>query len=188
MTTFVARARIAIGALLLLAIIGIDPAFAQGLAPDGAPNPTASAVNEQTLLQQAPSIQGRIDIPDTKSSVLIQPVGRKWDYFHEVTLHWTGAVVILGMIAVLAIAYLIMGPVRISAGRSGRKVRRFSAFERFAHWLTAGSFVVLGLTGLNITFGKKLLLPLIGPDAFSSMGERARYPRFHRHRREPVGF
>ena len=174
MTTFVARARIAIGALLLLAIIGIDPAFAQELAPDSAPNPTASAVNERTLLQQAPSIQGRIDIPDTKSSVLIQPVGRKWDYFHEVTLHWTGAVVILGMIAFLAIAYLIMGPLRISAGRSGRKVRRFSAFERFAHWLTAGSFVVLGLTGLNITFGKKLLLPLIGPDAFSSMSQAAK--------------
>ena len=174
MTTFVARVRIAIGALLLLAIVGIDPAFAQELGPDGAPNPTASAVNERTLLQQAPSIQGRIDIPDTKSSVLIQPVGRKWDYFHEVTLHWTGAVVILGMIAFLAIAYLIMGRLRISAGRSGRKVRRFSAFERFAHWLTAGSFVVLGLTGLNITFGKKLLLPLIGPDAFSSMSQAAK--------------
>jgi formate dehydrogenase subunit gamma len=173
-TTFVARVRVAMGALLLLPIIGIDPALAQERGPDGAPNPTASVVNEQTLLQQAPRIQGRIDIPDTKSSVLIQPVGRLWDHFHEVTLHWTGAVVILGMIALLAIAYLIMGPLRISAGRSGRKVRRYSAFERFAHWLNAGSFVVLGLTGLNITFGKQLLLPLIGPDAFSSISQAAK--------------
>ena len=37
------------------------------------------------------------------------------------------------------------------------------------------SFVVLGLTGLNITFGKILLLPLIGPDAFSSVSQMAKY-------------
>ena len=52
---------------------------------------------------------------------------------------------------------------------------RFNAFERFAHWLTAVSFVVLGLTGLNITFGKALLLPLIGPDAFSDLSQAAKY-------------
>ena len=55
--------------------------------------------------------------------------------------------------------------IRISGGRSGKKVKRFSAFERFSHWLTAVSFVVLALTGLNITFGKLLLLPLIGHEA-----------------------
>jgi formate dehydrogenase subunit gamma len=37
------------------------------------------------------------------------------------------------------------------------------------------SFVVLALTGLNITFGKILLLPVIGPDAFSSVSEAAKY-------------
>ena len=174
-STFLACIRLAIGALTLLATIGAVPAVAQQLGPDGAPNPTASVVNEQTLLQQAPRIEGRIDIPDPKASVLIQPVGRTWDYFHEVTLRWVGAVVILGMMAVLAIGYLAIGRLRISTGRSGRKVHRFSAFERFSHWLTAVSFVVLGLTGLNITFGKVLLLPLIGAEAFSSFSQAAKY-------------
>ena len=41
--------------------------------------------------------------------MLIQPAGRTWDYFHEVLLHWGGAIVILGTIALLALAYLIMG-------------------------------------------------------------------------------
>jgi hypothetical protein len=82
--------------------------------------------------------------------------------------------VIIGTLAALAAAYLLLGPLRISAGRSGRKVPRFKAVERFAHWLTAGSFVVLGLTGLNITFGKHLLLPLIGYDAFSVVSEAAK--------------
>ena len=60
-------------------------------------------------------------------------------------------------------------------GPSGRKIVRFKAFERFSHWLTAVSFVILGLTGLNITFGKILLLPVIGPDAFSSVSQTAKY-------------
>jgi formate dehydrogenase subunit gamma len=54
-------------------------------------------------------------------------------------------------------------------------VHRFSPFERFMHWTTAVSFVILGLTGLNITFGKRLLLPLMGPDLFSRFAEAAKY-------------
>jgi formate dehydrogenase subunit gamma len=127
------------------------------------------------LLKQVPRIEGRIDIPDTKAAVLIQPAGRTWDYFHEVLLHRGGAIVILGMIVILALAYLVIGRLRISGGRSGQKIVRFRAFERFSHWLTAASFVVLGLTGLNITFGKILLLPVIGPDAFSRVAEAAKY-------------
>jgi formate dehydrogenase subunit gamma len=122
-----------------------------------------------------PRVEGRIDIPDTKASVLIQPAGRTWDYFHEVLLHWGGAIVLVGTIALLGLAYLIIGRIKIAAGRSGRKILRFKAFERFSHWLTAASFVLLGLTGLNITFGKILLLPVVGPDTFSDISEAAKY-------------
>jgi formate dehydrogenase subunit gamma len=162
-------------ALALLAIAATCPTFAQKLGPDGAPNPTASVTPERALLKQVPRVEGRIDIPDTKAGVLIQPAGRTWDYFHQVLLRWSGAIVILGMIVILGAAYLIIGRIPISGGRSGRKILRFKAIERFAHWLTAASFVVLGLTGLNITFGKVLLLPVIGPDAFSSVSQAAKY-------------
>jgi formate dehydrogenase subunit gamma len=173
--TFPARIRLVSCVMLLLAFVASAPGIAQKLGPDGAPNPTASVTSERELLRQFPRAEGRIDIPDTKASVLIQPAGRTWDYFHEVLLHWGGAIVILGTIAVLGAAYLIMGRLRITAGRSGRKIVRFKAFERFSHWLTAVSFVILGLTGLNITFGKILLLPVIGPDAFSSVSQAAKY-------------
>src|SRR5262249_31436032 len=69
----------------------------------------------------------------------------------------------------------LVGPLRIPGGRSGKRVRRFTSYERFCHWLTATSFVVLALTGLNITFGKLVLLPVIGPDAFSSFAQYAKY-------------
>jgi formate dehydrogenase subunit gamma len=174
MTPF-ARTRLLFVAVALLTIAAAVPAQAQKLGPDGAPNPTASVVDERTLLKQFPRVEGRIDIPDAKAAVLIQPAGRMWDYFHEVLLHWGGAIVILGTIVLLGLAYAIVGRVRIAAGRSGRKILRFKAFERFSHWLTAVSFVILGLTGLNITFGKIVLLPLIGPDAFSSLSQAAKY-------------
>ena len=173
--TFLARLRLLVVAAALVSATPLVPALAQKLGPDGAPNPTASVTNEQTLLKQVPRVEGRIDIPDTKASVLIQPAGRSWEYFHEVLLHWGGAIVLLGTILLLGIAYLIIGRVRIAAGRSGQKVLRFKAFERFSHWLTAVSFVVLGLTGLNITFGKIVLLPLIGSDAFSEVSQLAKY-------------
>src|SRR5712672_1171218 len=166
---------IIIVASAILTIIAVKPVLAQQLGPDGAPNPTASVASEQQLLQQSPRIEGQIDQPNGRERVLMQPAGRQWDYFHEVILHWLGAIVILGMVVALGAAYLIIGPLRISAGRSGRKVRRFNSLERFSHWLTAVSFVVLGLTGLNITFGKLVLLPLIGPEAFSSLSQAAKY-------------
>jgi formate dehydrogenase subunit gamma len=170
-----ARAGHAVVLLVFLTMLAALPTGAQQPNPNAPVDPDASAVKEQTLLQHEPRIQGRIDIPDKRASVLIQPAGRKWDYFHEVILHWLGAIVILGMLALLALAYLVMGRLRISSGRSGKKVVRFTAFERFSHWLTAVSFVLLGLTGLNITFGKLVLLPVIGPEAFSAFAQNAKY-------------
>jgi formate dehydrogenase subunit gamma len=176
MTMPLARIGLVVGVVAILMVVALaTPSTAQQLNPDGSPNPTASGVDEQTLLRQVPRIEGRIDIPDQRESVLIQPAGRTWDYFHEVILHWFGTIVILGMIVVLAIAYFVLGRMRISAGRAGIKVPRFTGFERFSHWLTAVSFVVLGLTGLNITFGKILLLPLVGPDNFSDLSQAAKY-------------
>jgi formate dehydrogenase subunit gamma len=173
--TLPVRMHLLILTVAFLSIAAAIPAHGQKLNPDGAPNPTASVVDEQTLLKQAPRIEGRIDIPDQKAAVLEQPAGRTWDFFHEVLLHWGGSIVILGTVVLLGAAYLIIGRVPIAAGRSGQKILRFKAFERFSHWLTAVSFVILGLTGLNITFGKIVLLPLVGPEIFSDISEAAKY-------------
>jgi formate dehydrogenase subunit gamma len=176
MTERFSRMRHAIFLVGLLASLAVAlPAAARQSNPNVPVDPDASVVKQETLLREAPRIEGRIDQPDQKARVLEQPAGRQWDHFHEVILHWLGAIVILGMIALLALAYLVMGRIRMSAGRSGRKIVRFTGFERFSHWLTAVSFVLLALTGLNITFGKFLLLPAIGPEAFSTFAQAAKY-------------
>jgi formate dehydrogenase subunit gamma len=164
--------------LLLVAVALL--VFAAAAAPLAAQqlnsvDPNAAAVNEQKLLQQLDRIQGLGTIPDTKSYVIEQPMGRAWREFHEVWLHWIGAISVLGMLAALTIFYLWRGMVRIESGRSGVKVVRFSAFERFVHWMTAVCFIVLALSGLNITFGKDVLLPLIGANAFSSWSLADKY-------------
>src|ERR1700693_5622118 len=148
--TFLARIRLVTFVMFLLGSMMAASAIAQKIGPDGAPDPTASLTSQRDLLKQVPRVEGRIDIPDTKAAVLIQPAGRTWDYFHEVLLHLGGAIVIVGTVVLLGLAYLIMGRIRISAGRSGIKILRFKAFERFSHWLSVGSFVILGVTGLNM--------------------------------------
>jgi formate dehydrogenase subunit gamma len=176
MTMSLACCRCLVAAMAILMVIAAAmPSAAQQRNPDGSPNPTSSVVDEQMLLRQFPRIEGRIDIPDQRAGVLIQPAGRVWEHFHQVILLWFGVIVIVGMIAVLAIAYLLIGPIRMSAGRSGIRILRFSGFERFAHWLNAASFVILALTGLNVTFGKSVLLPVIGPDNFSTLSQAAKY-------------
>jgi formate dehydrogenase subunit gamma len=162
--------RLAVGACAFLLVVAASaPCNAQQV------NPTASSVKEQQLLEELNRIQGRVSIPDRRSGVLEQPAGRDWREFRNVTLRWIGGIAILGVIAVLVIFYLTRGMVRLEGGRSGRTIVRFTAFERFVHWMTATCFIVLAISGLNITFGRPLLLPLIGFEAFSEWSQWAKY-------------
>jgi formate dehydrogenase subunit gamma len=150
-------------------------ALPAGAQQPGAVNPQANSVNEQQLLDQLNRIEGRGTLPDTRSYVIEQPAGRQWRIFHQVYLHWIGGVAICAIFILLATFYLWRGPLRFEGGRSGRKMLRFTVFERFVHWMTAVCFVILAISGLNITFGKELVLPLVGPAAFSQWSQAAKY-------------
>ncbi len=186
MTKFLSRIRFAAGAsallrsvllfgFLLACVVPAPPASAQQRRADTLVNPTASSVKEQELLREMRIISGRGSIPDVKSYNIEQPAGREWRQFHEITLHWLGAIAILGMPALLVLFYLIRGMVRLESGRSWRTIVRFNMFERLVHWMTATCFVVLALSGLNITFGKDLIMPLVGEEAFATWSQWAKY-------------
>ena len=168
-----ARSILPVLAAVVLAIgLSIAPGQAQNKTDV---NPTAQAVKEQQLLQELNRIQGRVTIPDGKASVLQQPQGRAYQTFHERALPWIGGIAVLGMLVLLAVFFLIRGRIRTRAPESGVKIRRFNALERFTHWLTATAFIVLAVTGLNYVFGKRIVMPLIGPEAFSSWSQWAKY-------------
>ena len=173
MTTLVARFRIVVGAFALLAlVIGAQSVSAQ---QPTTVNPEASSVREEQLFNKLDRISGRCTLPDQKACTIEQPAGRDWRHFHQVTLRWIGGIAILGILAVLIVFYLWRGMVRIESGRAGRNIVRFNAFERFVHWLTATCFIILAVSGLNITFGRPLLLPLMSPEAFAAWSEWAKY-------------
>ncbi|WP_288588370.1 formate dehydrogenase subunit gamma [uncultured Methylobacterium sp.] len=167
-------------ALLAATLALAAPALAQVRAPDGAPNPTASSVNEEMLFKQDPKIHGRISIPNATAANLIQPQGREWRAFRESWMPWIGALAVLGMIAALGLFYFTRGRIRLEhSEESGKKILRFNGFERFSHWMTASCFIVLSLSGLNYIFGKRLLMPLIGPEAFATLAQYGKYAHIY---------
>ncbi|QBF32400.1 formate dehydrogenase subunit gamma [Thalassococcus sp. S3] len=101
------------------------------------------------------------------SAVLIQDRGMWWLEFRQGPLSTYGAWLLGGTLVALALFYLIRGKIRIDGPKTGRKILRFNSFERFGHWLFAGSFLILGLTGLISLFGRTVLIPLFGHEAFS---------------------
>ena len=163
---------IAGAALLFLVLVVAAPLSAQ---QPSSVNPTAQSVKEEQLFRELQRLEGRISIPDRKLGILEQPAGRDWRQFSQVTLRWIGGIAILGALLGLVVFYLWRGMVKIQSGRSGRTITRFNAFERFVHWMTAVCFIILAISGLNVTFGKALLLPLMSPEAFTGWSQWAKY-------------
>ena len=110
---------------------------------------------------------GTVSIPDDQAGQLIQSRGVDWVSYRNVSLRAWGAWGLGGVVVLLGVFFALRGRIRIDAGPSGRTVERFNFLERFAHWLTAGSFIILALTGLNLLYGRQVLLPLLGLDAFA---------------------
>lgn len=103
------------------------------------------------------------------TTTLIQDGGMWWLKFREGPLLIYGAALLGGTVLLLALFYLIRGRIRIDGEKTGRTLTRFNSMERFGHWLLASSFLILGLTGLISLFGRKVLIPAFGHEAFSTV-------------------
>jgi len=127
-------------------------------------------------------VEGFTSLPRSQApeaGVLIQPqvqypgsrlttAGEAW---RQVRNNWIipygGALVLISILA-LVIFWFARGPIghHEAVGGGGRRIERFTPFERAAHWTNAIAFVVLGISGLVMAFGKFFLLPLIGQTLF----------------------
>ena len=163
-----AQFKILAAALAIVFVSAFTPASAQY----NNFNPTKEAVQEDKLLQQLKEgdrLSGRISIPDPKAASLIQPQGQTWRDFHQNKLPTIGGVVLLGMLGALVLFFLVRGRIKIDHGFSGQTITRFASLDRFAHWMTAGCFIILALSGLNVSFGRMVVLPLFGPETFATI-------------------
>jgi formate dehydrogenase subunit gamma len=119
--------------------------------------------------------QGTVAGQDPRSGLLIQSEGHYWEETRNGPLALYTAWGILGIIFLLSIFFAIRGRIRVEHGLSGHTIKRFSLVERASHWLLASSFIILALTGLNLLFGRDLVIPLIGKEAFAAITIYGKY-------------
>ena len=117
--------------------------------------------------------QGITSMPGAEKGVLIQEfvqypgsrftnAGEAW---RQVRNNWIipygGSLVVITVLA-LALFYFSKGAIGGHVPYTGRKIERFTYFERAAHWSNAIAFCVLAISGLVMAFGKFWLQPVIG--------------------------
>lgn len=98
-----------------------------------------------------------------------------WLEFRKGPLSKYGAWLLGGTLVALAVFYLLRGRIRIDGPKTGRTITRFNSFERFGHWLFAGSFLILGATGLITLFGRTVMIPLFGKDSFALLASASKW-------------
>jgi formate dehydrogenase subunit gamma len=164
----IARAFAIAAALALPLGAALAQAPDRPMAPVSGFNADKAEIHESEVLPQAPVV-GRITLPDARAATLIQLDGRAWRDYRRGTLLWLTAAAVLGVIALLAVFYLVRGRIMIEGGRAAALIDRFTSVERFMHWLTAFSWCILAASGLNMIAGRVVLLPLLGNDAFTML-------------------
>jgi formate dehydrogenase subunit gamma len=122
--------------------------------------------------------QGFTSLPGVEQGTLIQrfvqfpgsrltTAGEAW---REVRNRWIipyGGALLLIALGAVVLHYWRIGPLGSHDGpETGRKIERFTPFERSAHWANAIAFVVLAISGIVMAFGKFFLLPILGTTLF----------------------
>jgi formate dehydrogenase subunit gamma len=80
-------------------------------------------------------------------------------------LPYGGALIVIALLA-LALFYWKKGTIGLHGEETGKKIERFTYFERAAHWTNAIAFCCLAISGVVMAFGKFFLLPIIGGSLF----------------------
>jgi len=109
-----------------------------------------------------------------EANILIQPEGQTWRAA-RVPIATIGGFLFVAALLAIAAFYVLKGPIRVHGAPAGRMIERFSLVERAVHWSVAITFTALAVTGLILTFGKAVLLPLIGYTLFSWLATLAKY-------------
>ena len=117
---------------------------------------------------------GYTAVQGKETGTLIQNGGQNWRALRNGPVANYGGWLLGILLAALAAYYIIAGQVRLEHGRSGQTVPRWSMLERTLHWLTTISFIVLAITGLSLLFGRAVLIPVIGKEAFAAYAALAK--------------
>jgi formate dehydrogenase subunit gamma len=159
-------ARLARGALLALLIAA--PGFTGAQQQETqAQRQATQPLNNAPLWREVRSGEpGYTSIQGRETGVLIQSRGETWREARVPLTTIGGAIIALAILGLMGF-YGWRGSIPVHGKPTGRLIRRFSTADRIAHWTMGISFAILGLTGLVLTFGKHILLPVIGYTLFA---------------------
>jgi formate dehydrogenase subunit gamma len=159
------------GSLAALVVLGLlftwFPASAAEINPASpimVPNPGADlwrAVRQR----DAPAV-GQTQVGGVETGVLIDSAGEDFRNFRRQDFIGNAAIFIGAFAALILVFYFTRGCIKIPGGRSGRLIKRFSDIDRTIHWFTAILFIFQALTGMVLLFGRFVLLPVFGQEAF----------------------
>lgn len=161
--------------LLLASLFVVFAAFGTATATADVRGPTPAPTDLQYLNEDSNFWKQIRQGQEGRGGQLIQSQGEDWRLLRNGPLRNFTAFGMLVTVIVLCFFFLIRGRIKIDHGWSGWTIERFTSLERCGHWILAISFIILGLTGLNITYGKYVLLPLIGKEAFASISIAGKY-------------
>jgi formate dehydrogenase subunit gamma len=92
--------------------------------------------------------------------------GEAWRQVRNNIIIPYGAALLLIALGAMALFYFSKGTIELHGQETGRKIERFTAFERSAHWSNAIAFCVLAISGIVMAYGKYFLLPILGGNLF----------------------
>lgn len=87
------------------------------------------------------------------------------DAWRQVRNNWLipyGGALLLIVAGAIGLFYWRKGSINLHGAETGRKIERFTPFERSAHMANAIAFTILAISGIVIAFGKYFLLPVMG--------------------------
>ena len=102
-----------------------------------------------------------------ETNILVQPAGETWRQIHNGPLPLYSGLLLIVMLLLIFGYYRWKGPLKLHEKPTGRLIERFSDWERLVHWSAAISFVILGISGIVLMFGKYVILPVFGYTLFS---------------------
>lgn len=108
------------------------------------------------------------------STVLVNAEGETWRRYRETGLLPFGMGFLGGVLLLLVVLYLVFGSRARGQPDSGKRLFRFRDYERTLHWFMAALFIFLGLTGLILLYGRPLIMPLLGKEAFSALASASK--------------
>lgn len=151
--------------LVIVLVLPLIPyAFVDANAQISVPNPGTGLWED--VRQRNGEVTGTTQVQGTDSGTLISASGERWRQFRMNQLVPYSAYLLGAAIALIILFRLVRGQIEIEGGPSDKKLFRFNFNQRTAHWLLAVLFIILGLTGLVLLYGRFVLIPLLGPEGF----------------------